>query len=90
METLQLIIIIVSSFIILITILNLCKKFGRKDISYYILLPLTLFIIGFLFRLSKESNMIDVGYFLTELSYILLTTFFVIALLLGQLKYWKK
>lgn len=78
-------------FIVLILVLILIlKKFNRKDLFLYLSLSLILFTIGFSMRLSGKTEIIDLGFFFTEISSIWLYTLFVLALLLGQIKYWKK
>ena len=90
MDIIQLIIVGFVSLFIFLAVNSLCVKFGRKDLAFYGVFPLALFVSGFIMRLSRDSMIIDVGFFLTEIAYLLLTSFFVIALLLGQLKYHKK
>lgn len=66
------------------------RKFGRRDVLIYFLSPIGMFCIGFYLRLNESKELVDIGYFFTESSYILVYTLFSIAILLGQLKYWKK
>ena len=60
----------------------------QKMILITLLTTLALFCIGFIFRLSSTSTLVDFGYFLTEISYVTLTALFVGFLGLGQIKYW--
>jgi len=48
-----------------------------------------IFTIGFSLRLSKNQNIIDMGYFMTDISFLFIEILFTIALILGQMKYWK-
>jgi len=68
----------------------LCKKFQRKDVVFYVTLPLAFFLIGFIMRLSQKSDVTDLGFFFTEISYIWVALLYTLSLLLGQLKYWGK
>ncbi len=78
-------------FIILdISLFLLLKKFNRKDLFLYLCMPLALFTIGFTMRLTSNQDNINLGFFFTEISSIWLYVMFVLALLLGQIKYWKR
>jgi len=66
------------------------KKFGREDLFYYMVAPIILLFIGFCMRLLPTEEIVDLGFFFTEVSNMYLYVLFVLALLLGQLKYWKK
>jgi hypothetical protein len=52
-------------------------------------MPLFMFVIGFSLRISGNKEMIDFGYFMTELATLSATILFVTCMFLGQLKYWK-
>lgn len=83
----------VEIFVFLVLTLSLIlilRKFGRGDLFIYLLLPLILFVTGFSMRLTTNSEIIDLGFFFTEISSVWLYVLFVLALLLGQIKYWKK
>ncbi len=54
-----------------------------------LLFPIFLFVSGFALRFSGLMDLIDIGYFFTDLSYLLVYTLFSFTFLLGQLKYWK-
>jgi hypothetical protein len=90
MKFIQGIVILITSSIIIALTYCLCKKFGRKDLFIYGLIPIFIFVVGFILRLSNDGVIIDAGFFMTEISYIFLTILWVLALILGQLKYWKK
>lgn len=82
-----LLIIIVFSWFVL----EIFRDFGIKiNRTKYLLLPLLLFSLGFVLRLSQNKSLIDLGYFLTEFSTLFVTVLFTAFLFLGQLKYWKK
>lgn len=53
------------------------------------LLPLTIFVFGFALRLSKNQGLVDLGFFLTDSAAFFITLLFTLALILGQVKYWK-
>ncbi|GEM_PF-2473609 len=52
-------------------------------------LILFLFFLGYGFRLSSFKTLIDFGYFLTDLSFLLTYLLFAASLILGQRKYWR-
>lgn len=52
-------------------------------------IPLMIFIFGFALRLSKNQGLVDLGFFLTDSSSFFVTLLFALALVLGQIKYWK-
>ena len=82
---------IITTFILLSLVLALLiKKFHRKDLFLYLEIPLIFFAIGFLMRINQNLKIIDLGFFFTDISYLYLNILFVLALLLGQIKYWKK
>jgi len=82
--------IIAIFFTVSFLILRLLKRFGRIDIAVYFILPIFIYCLGFALRLSGKTELIDLGYFFTEGTYIIIYTIFSLAILLGQLKYWKK
>lgn len=53
------------------------------------LLPLVIFVFGFILRLSGNQNLIDLGFFFTDSTVFFITLLFTPALFLGQIKYWK-
>lgn len=71
-------------------IFALIKKFGRRDIAHYFLVPIFLYCIGFSMRLTANKPLVDLGYFFTDVTFLIVYTTFSVALLLGQLKYWKR
>lgn len=81
--------IFVLTILTLILIIIL-KKFDRKDLFIYVFIPLIFFTIGFTMRLSEQVSIVNLGFFFTEISSIWLYVLFVLALLLGQIRYWKR
>lgn len=77
-------------FVLVLALLKILIKFGREDLFVYLVIPLSLFLIGFSMRLSSNEPIVNLGFFFTEISSIWLYVLFVLALLLGQIKYWKK
>jgi hypothetical protein len=53
-------------------------------------MAIMIFSLGFILRLSGQKSIIDIGYFLTDSSSIFLYALFTGALMLGQIKFWKK
>lgn len=86
----QLIIEEIVFLTLLFFLVLILRKFDRKDLLSYFLLPLILFVVGFTMRLNSNPNFIDLGFFFTEISNLWLYILFVIVLMLGQIKYWKK
>jgi hypothetical protein len=68
-----------------------CRIFTKKpNLPLMLIIPVMIFSFGFILRLSEQKSMIDVGYFLTDSSSIFLYALFTGALILGQIKFWKK
>jgi len=89
--------IIQSSFIGLLFILYsllvvlLFKKFvDDLKLSLILVLPLLVYSIGFVMRLSGRNTIVDLGFFFTDFSVVFIYILFTASLLLGQLRYWKK
>lgn len=51
---------------------------------------LLMFTLGYILRLSAQKQFVDIGYYLTDLSYLFTYIIFTAALILGQIKYWKE
>jgi len=77
-------------FTLALFLVLILRKFERKGLMAYFLLPLVLFVIGFTMRLNSNSEIIDMGFFFTEISNVWLYVLFTLFLLLGQIRYWKK
>lgn len=68
-----------------------CRRFIKGfSLPAILIFPVLIFSAGYIFRLSGIKPMIDTGYFLTDSASIFLSTLFAGALILGQLKFWKK
>ncbi len=52
--------------------------------------PLALFSFGFALRLRSEKEIVDLGFFFTDFAFLFTYVLFAAALLLGQIRYWKK
>ncbi len=82
-------VIILVFLILVLNLLFILRKFRKTELTLYLLVPLCLFTIGFSLRLTFSQKIIDLGFFFTEISSVWLYVLFVLALLLGQIKYWK-
>jgi len=72
-------------------LLGLIRKFSSKaPLKAVVLFPLLSFVIGFSLRLSGPEEIIDLGFFFTDFSFLFVYILFTIALLLGQLRYWER
>lgn len=79
------------SSIFISLVIKLLKHFGRGgDLKVYFITPLLTYSGGFVLRLSKDKSLIDIGFYLTDYSLMFTYTLFAVAVLLGQLRYWKK
>ena len=79
-----------TCFLLVFFSIHLLRPFGiRKRYTLTLLFPLIMFTTGFIMRLAKKKSAVDVGYYLTEISYIFTYVIFSAAILLGQVKYWK-
>jgi len=68
----------------------LFKKFDRDlKIASFFIVPLVVFSLGFVFRLTAETSMVDLGFFFTDFSELFVSVLFASCLILGQIKYWK-
>ncbi len=52
--------------------------------------PLAMLTLGYYLRLSGHQPAVDIGFFLTDGSFLFTYLLFALFLLLGQLKYWGK
>ena len=62
---------------------------AEKKLFYSLFLLLVLFTAGFSLRLSSNSDVVDLGFFFTEMSQFFTTVLFTAALILGQIRYWR-
>jgi len=83
-------IITISAFYAVCLILFF-RKF-KKEIAIPIVLtmPIIVFALGYSLRLGGNKPAIDLGYFLTDSSYIFIYSLFTSALVIGQIKFWEK
>lgn len=72
---------------ILTSFLNKFKT--RKGMFYPLYLTLGIFAAGFSLRISGNPGLVDIGFFLTDASYLFTYVLFTAALILGQKKYWR-
>ncbi|MBI2583454.1 MAG: hypothetical protein HYW25_02200 [Candidatus Aenigmarchaeota archaeon] len=72
-------------------LLRIVREFTKRKL-YMVMVsfPFALFTVGFSMRLSKIQDMIDIGYFLTDMSFLFVYSIFSLSFILGQIKYWKK
>ena len=91
MSAFQLLIIGTLSLFYGAIVLMFCRSF-TKDLKLPLVLfvPIVNFSFGFMMRLSENKQIVDLGFFFTESSTIFIYILFTLALILGQLKYWKK
>jgi cyanate permease len=91
MFTIQILVVAITLVLFSFLISALFKKFGRerKMVAFFVI-PLFVFCLGFIFRMSKNQSIVDLGFFLTDFSGLFISTLFATCILLGQLKYWKK
>ena len=59
----------------------------RKGVVSIVFPVCLMFCIGFVLRLSNDNDIIDIGYFLTDFSYLLSYLLIAFAALFGQAKY---
>ena len=85
---------ILIEFFILIVFSAVLTKFLtkfklKKFFIVLFLMPLFTFVIGFSLRLNGDKFLVDLGLFFTDFSFLFAYLLTAIALILGQLKYWK-
>ena len=85
--------LIVGNLVLAFLIFSLSFVLRKFDTNKTIFLPLylvlVLFSLGFAFRLNGNSNLVDIGFYFTEISFLFVNILFTIVLLLGQKKYWR-
>jgi len=78
-------------FIAAALVLNFLRVFGiRKNYMVIMMFPLLLFTFGFSLRLSGISEIVDLGFFFTDFTFVFIYIMFTASFMLGQIKYWKK
>ena len=86
----QITLIVLSSFLGVTAIGNILSKFGRRDLLVHFLTPIIFYSFGFVLRISKVEPLIDIGYYFTDISFLILYSIFSVGIIIGQIKYWKK
>lgn len=75
----------------IVSLLALSDKFGVKKRNTLFFLPLlVIFALGYYFRFSETPHLVDMGFFLTDSSYLFVYVLFSFFLMLGQMRYWKR
>jgi hypothetical protein len=70
---------------------NFLGKFGiSRSSKAVVMFPPALFTLGFSLRLSGLQPAVDLGFFMTDFSFLFTYLVFASSFVLGQLKYWKK
>lgn len=91
MLTYQILTIIVLLVLYSFVATTFCRRFTKElSLSIMLIFPIIVFSVGYIMRLSGNKPIIDIGYFFTDSSSIFLSALFTGALILGQLKYWKR
>ncbi|OGG06159.1 hypothetical protein A2872_04285 [Candidatus Gottesmanbacteria bacterium RIFCSPHIGHO2_01_FULL_42_12] len=91
MFTYQLLLILALVIIYCAVIFYFCKRFqDGLSLPLILMFPIIIFSLGFALRLTNNKTIIDVGYFVTDSSSAFISILFTGAIILGQLKYWKK
>lgn len=86
----QLFVELVTFFISLALLRSFLKRFKVEKVALsFALFSLFVFVLGFALRLSGDTNLINIGFFLTDYSVLFTTLFMALSFLLGQIKYWK-
>jgi len=87
----QVIVVFALSALYSFLVFLFCRGFTKQlNLPVMLIFPVIVFSTGFILRLSENKPMVDVGYFFTDSSSIFLYALFTGALILGQLKFWKK
>ena len=66
----------------------LFKEFKQERFVGFLIAPFLIYSLGFCLRLTGKKSLVDLGFFLTDISTAFFTALFVSFLFLGQLKYW--
>ena len=76
--------------VLVVFLYSLISEFSTGKKSFLSLfLVLVMFGLGFSLRLCKTKEIIDFGYFLTDISFLFTYIIFTVALILGQKRFWK-
>lgn len=72
-------------------VINFLRVFGiRKNYTVIMMFPLFIFTLGFSLRLSGIREIVDLGFFFTDFTFVFIYIMFTASFMLGQIKYWKK
>ncbi len=75
----------------LVLVLSFFRAFGiKKKYVLTMLFPMFIFTAGFSLRLTGVQKWIDMGFYLTDFTYVYIYILFTASFMLGQIKYWKK
>lgn len=70
---------------------NFLKTFRlRRKYTAPMVFPLVLFTAGFSLRLSGVQEMMDIGFFFTDFTFVFIYILFTASFMMGQIRYWKK
>lgn len=72
----QMLMIVISLLFSIELLRSLFKKFKRTELAGFMIVPLGFFSLGFGLRLSGKAALVDLGFFLTEFSGILVSVLF--------------
>ncbi len=89
MEIRLVLLVVLSAYAIVIYALTKKFKVHARYVMVF-LAPLSFFTLGYQLRLSGIQESMDLGFFLTDSSYLFVYVLFAFFLLLGQLRYWRK
>lgn len=74
-----------------VLIIRFCRRFVHEyNLPIFLLFPMIIYSGGFILRISENKSLINIGFFLTDSVSTLLSILFAGALILGQLKFWRK
>lgn len=91
MITANYILIATLSLLFIFLVVRLLRHFGRgNDLIIYFVTPLLIYSFGYILRLSGDKPLVDLGFYMTDYSFMFVYTIFAVSILLGQLRYWKK
>jgi hypothetical protein len=86
----QILIVVIVFSLALFFLRHFLRAFRAPKIFVVSVFPLALFSFGFALRLRGEKEVVDLGFFFTDFAFLFTYVLFAAALLLGQIRYWKK
>lgn len=91
MGTLQLCVTTALSLVYTGLVWMFCRRFSRANfLPVMLTFPIIIFSTGYVMRIYGEKVVVDLGYFLTESASMFVYVIFAGAVVLGQMRYWKK